>query len=103
MHDEASIIHGGYYNTYPEEWECKKTSLNYTSCTFNFESSTRINSTMFVNIITHSIYSISADNTHLFKATLTLNSKFPFCTAKSISATASSSNAAAVFSIRSSQ
>ena len=102
-HHKTSITNKDFYNTYPDEWKCIKTALNYTFCTFNFEPSTRIHSTMFVIIITHSNHSISTKNTHLFKATLTLNSKLPFCTAKSISATASSFNAVAVFSIRSSQ
>ena len=83
-------------NTCPQVWKWVKTFLNYF---FDLGPSTGMNTAIFVEIVAHQL----VGHTHWFNAVLTLNWRLSLCTAKSINATISLFNAAAVFSIRSSQ
>ena len=93
---QPCIINWNYINPHPDPWKWYKTFPNYF---FNLEPSLRIDTVITIEHISFSpLWQVQC--THRLRVVLTHNSKFPFCTAKSINATTSSFSAAAVFSIR---
>ena len=86
--------------TCPDIWKLTETIFNYALFISDLQSRTGIGTAMIVEMIAGINHST---DTHQFRSLITLNSKFPLCTTKSIDATISSFKVATVFSIRSSQ
>ena len=97
-HCQPCIINWDNINSHPHPWKWHKTFPNYI---FSLEPSLRIDTVITIEHISlHLFNRCSVQCTHQLKAVLTLNSRFPLCTAKSINAMTSSLSATAVFSIR---